>query len=111
MCIRDRYKLLRLKNCIVQLKGGVKTLYIKECIGCKIVINFVQGALFVDKAESCEIQVACHQLRIHNSVDTHFKVFVSSDAIIEHCTKMKFSKLEPLTYADEATIKLSLIHI
>jgi hypothetical protein len=57
------YKLLRLKNCTVELKGGVKTLYIKECTGCKISVNFVQGALFVDKAESTEVQVTCHQVR------------------------------------------------
>jgi len=46
--------------------------------------------VFVDHCENCTFEIACHQLRIHNTIDTKFGIFTTSKAIIEDTTQVKF---------------------
>ena len=54
----------------------------------------VSGASFIDFAVGCEIFMATHQLRIHNSTDTNFLIIARSNPIIEHCSSLGFGNLK-----------------
>ena len=50
-----------------------------------------KSTVFVDECEGCTLEINCHQLRIHNTYKTNFKIFVTSKAIIEDCKDVTFT--------------------
>ena len=50
-----------------------------------------KSTVFVDNCQNCKFELNCHQLRIHNTYESRFNIFVTSKAIIEDCNKVVFS--------------------
>jgi len=93
------FKLNNLKNCTIYLNGKLKALFMNTLTNCKIFVGIVEGATFFDKIENCEFHVIAHQIRIHNTRNSKFFLFVTSKPIIEHSTGLSFSKYAH-SYAD-----------
>jgi len=72
----------------------VKCIYVKNIKNCELKLSAVSGASFIDSAVGCEIFMATHQLRIHNSTDTNFMIIARSNPIIEHCSTLGFGNLK-----------------
>jgi hypothetical protein len=86
------FKLMNLERCHINLHGKMKTIYLKNLKNCVINIGVIGGACFIDNCVECELQLAAHQVRIHNSNKTVFRLFATSKPIIEHCTNLKFGQ-------------------
>jgi len=88
------FKLIKLENCNLNLNGKMKTLWLKNLKNCIINIGVVDGPCFVDNLVGCQLQLVAHQVRIHNSNTTTFKLWAMSKPIIEHCKQLKFGKYD-----------------
>jgi len=86
------FKLVNLKNCEIFLDGALGVLYFKDLENCRINTGVVRGSIFIDGVKDCQLQLIAQQIRIHNSVNTTFLTYVTSDIIIEHCDKLVFGK-------------------
>lgn len=67
-------------------------LFLKHLKNCRIFAGPTQSTVFIDNCSNCEIEISCHQLRIHNTTDTRFGIFTSSKGIIEDTTRVAFKK-------------------
>ena len=83
--------LSRLKNCTIHLYGSPGALHISNISDCKIFIGPVSGSIFIEECTNCTFALSCQQLRVHNTVDSHFYVHVTSRAIIEDCRQVEFA--------------------
>ena len=61
-----------------------------------------KSTVFVDQCNDSTLEINCHQLRIHNTYATTFKLFVTSKAIIEDCKGVVFT---PYKYDYEGKTK------
>ena len=66
-------------------------MFLKELKNCTINCALSKSTVFVDNCTDCIFQLNCHQLRIHNTVNTTFYIFVTSKAIIEDCNNVIFT--------------------
>ena len=78
-------------NCTITLQGTMKTLKLLELQSCIIYAGPVARSIMVDHCKECTIQIASHQMRIHNSNKCHFFLCSNSKPIIEDCNELKFS--------------------
>lgn len=85
------YQLKNLKNCVVYLMGRLKAVHMLGLEKCKVYIGAVAGASHITDCRDCEIYVASHQIRIHQSFDTDFYVFVATNPIVESVARVRFS--------------------
>ena len=85
------YQLKNLKNCVVYLMGRLKAVHMLGLERCKVFIGAVAGASHITNCSHCEIYVASHQIRIHQSLDTDFYVFVATNPIVESVARVRFS--------------------
>ncbi|KAL0230652.1 hypothetical protein PCE1_004209 [Barthelona sp. PCE] len=83
--------LQNLKDCTIILPSAYTFLWVEGLENCHIYSGPVSGALHITNVRNSEVHMACHQLRIHKTFNTHFYVFVGSNPIIEHCNGLKFS--------------------
>ncbi|KAG2387127.1 hypothetical protein C9374_002162 [Naegleria lovaniensis] len=74
---------------ITNIIGAV---YISNLQDCTICIGPVCGAVFLSKCTNCTFQLACWQLRIHDSVNCTFLICPKNHPIIENCSSLKFGK-------------------
>mmetsp|Transcript_29574 Transcript_29574/g.44678 ORF Transcript_29574/g.44678 Transcript_29574/m.44678 type:complete len:493 (+) Transcript_29574:87-1565(+) len=81
-----------LKNCNVILNGVYKSVHFIQVEYCTIDITtpILQGSIHVTSCHNTTLYCASNQLRIHDSSDVDFHVFVKSGPIIEDCSKIKF---------------------
>lgn len=88
-----------LNGCRVLIQGSPSTVHITSIQDCIILCGPTSGSVFIDDCQKSTIVVACHQLRVHRTLDTSFYLHVTSRAIIEDCTSVQFA---PYTwmYAD-----------
>ena len=63
----------------------------KNLKNCIIRAAVTKSTVFVDNCQNCKFDLNCHQLRIHNTYESRFNIFVTSKAIIEDCNKVVFS--------------------
>lgn len=82
--------LLNLENCAVHIKLG-SSLYIKDMINCTV-IGDIQGSALIHNCINCTFVLSAHQYRMHDSVDCKVYLNISTDAIIEGCSKMAFGR-------------------
>lgn len=85
------YQLKNLRNCSVYLMGRLKAVHMFGLEGCKVYIGAVAGASHITECRNCEIYVASHQIRIHQSIDTDFYIFVATNPIVESVNRVRFS--------------------
>lgn len=79
-----------LKNCTIKLLGAPTTLHIANLDSCAVQCGPVATSVFIEHAKDSKLQLACQQLRIHNTTNTDFYIHVTSRAIIEDSTEIRF---------------------
>ena len=78
----------------IYLLFNFKACYIKTIKNSKIYIGSVSGGSHITNSDGCEIYIASHQLRIHDTTNTNFYVLTNSNPIIEKSTKNIFHPLK-----------------
>eukprot|EP00049_Salpingoeca_infusionum_P026867 m.28545 g.28545 ORF g.28545 m.28545 type:complete len:330 (-) comp9049_c0_seq2:1102-2091(-) len=81
----------RLRNCTVVLRGAPDSLHIADVENTTVKIGPVNRSLMLHRCTNCRFFLACQQLRIHHTVDTDFFIHVTSRAIIEDCSRLRFA--------------------
>mmetsp|Transcript_3746 Transcript_3746/g.8271 ORF Transcript_3746/g.8271 Transcript_3746/m.8271 type:complete len:520 (-) Transcript_3746:166-1725(-) len=85
------YLLQNLQNVTVLLYGARPSLHLQNIRNCQIyVAEPTHGPVHVTNCHSSEVRCSCYQLRVHDSKDVKFGVWVRSGPIIEDCTGMIF---------------------
>eukprot|EP00985_Skeletonema_marinoi_P019994 scaffold11655_cov133-Skeletonema_marinoi.AAC.9 len=85
------YLLQNLTNVTIILHGSRPTLHIKNIHNCHIYVTEpTLGPVHLTNCHSSEIRCSCYQLRIHDSSQVKFGVWVRSGPIIENCKEMVF---------------------
>lgn len=85
------YKIVDCSNTTVDLLQKTEILFLKNLSNCTVRAALTKSTVFVDKCNDCVLEINCHQLRIHNSLNSTFRIFVTSKAIIEDCNGIIFS--------------------
>lgn len=80
-----------LEDCTVRLTGTPSTLHITSLRNCRIMSGPVATSIFMDDCTNCTFVLACQQLRVHNTRHCDFYLHVTSRAIIEDTTEVRFA--------------------
>ncbi|XP_024057070.1 tubulin-specific chaperone C [Terrapene carolina triunguis] len=80
-----------LSDCRVLLRGNPNTLRVRDCRGCTVLCGPVSTSVLVDGCSDCLLGLACQQLRTHRTRDTRIYVQVTSRAIVEDCSGVRFA--------------------
>lgn len=91
--------LYRLKDCEVRLFGCPSTVHMSGLQLCRIFCGPVKTSIFIDNCRECTFVVACQQLRCHTTTDCDFYLHVTSNPIIEDCSRIRFAPYN-LEYSD-----------
>ncbi|XP_039265201.2 tubulin-specific chaperone C-like [Styela clava] len=83
--------LTKLENCRLELSGYPGTVHLNNIKKCVILCGPVSGSVFVDNCTDTKIITGCQQLRVHNTTDTDFYIHVTSRAIIEDTSRVRFA--------------------
>jgi hypothetical protein len=83
--------IMNAKNCIIKLFGNPSVVHINNIENTVILCGPLSGTAFVSKCKNSKLNLACHQLRIHESLDTDFYINVTSRTIIENCKSVRFA--------------------
>ncbi|CAL1544286.1 unnamed protein product [Lymnaea stagnalis] len=83
--------LANLTDCVVLLYGAPSAIHMNKLKNCKIFSGPVPGSIFIRDCTNCTFVLACQQLRIHSTTNSHFYIHVTSKAIIEDCNGIKFA--------------------
>lgn len=89
------YSLTNLQGCTVHLQGPMSALQIRALVECKVSTGPVTGPTFVYGAEDCTLQLASHQIRIHNAHRCTVHIRARSNPIIEHSDGLQFTSYTP----------------
>jgi len=79
-----------LDGCHVVLHGAPSTVHMSNINNCKIFAGPVSSSIFIDGCQDSVLALSCQQLRIHSTKNTQFYIHVTSKAIIEDCTEVRF---------------------
>ena len=85
------YQLKNLENCRIYLLGRLKAIHMFNLKNCQVYVGPVSGAAHITECVECVIHVAAHQIRIHQSRNTDFYIFVSSNPIVESVESVRFA--------------------
>ncbi|XP_077669966.1 tubulin-specific chaperone C [Eretmochelys imbricata] len=80
-----------LTDCRVLLRGNPNTLRVRDCRGCTVLCGPVSTSVLVDGCSDCLLALACQQLRTHRTRDARIYVQVTSRAMVEDCSGVRFS--------------------
>ncbi|KAK7477753.1 hypothetical protein BaRGS_00031041 [Batillaria attramentaria] len=83
--------LVDLTNCTVRLFGAPSAIHVFNLKNCRVFSGPVSGSIFIRSCDRCTFVLPCQQLRIHNTVQTDFYIHVTSKAIIEDCSAVRFA--------------------
>ena len=95
--------IINVKNCVIKLYGNPSVIHINNIENTVILCGPLSGTAFVNKCINSKLNLTCHQLRIHESIDTDFYINVSSRTIIENCKRVRFA---PYAWTCRITKKL-----
>ncbi|KAL3874927.1 hypothetical protein ACJMK2_037879 [Sinanodonta woodiana] len=82
--------LARLENCTVKLYGVPSAVNMYKLKNCRVFTGPVSSSIFITECQDCVFVLPCQQLRIHTTVNSQFYIHVTSRAIIEDCSGVKF---------------------
>lgn len=91
LCQYNCYQLKNLKNCTVVLLGKLKAIHMLGLQGCRVFVGAVAGGSHITHCSNCQIYVASHQIRIHQSEDTDFYIFAATNPIVENVKRVRFA--------------------
>lgn len=83
--------LLNIKNACILLYGNPSVLHAKNIENSVILCGPISGSAFVGNLQNVKLNIACHQLRIHETHDSEFYIHLGSRAIIENCNRVQFA--------------------
>jgi len=83
--------IVNVKNSTIQLCGNPSVIHVNNVENSVILSGTVTGSVFINNCQKCQVVVPCHQLRIHETQNTHFYINVVSRAIIENCRSVQFA--------------------
>ncbi|XP_048365215.1 tubulin-specific chaperone C [Sphaerodactylus townsendi] len=83
--------LSQLSRCRVRLCGNPNTLLMRGCQDCTVLCGPVSTSALVEDCSGCLLALACQQLRTHQTTQTSFYVQVTSRAILENCSGVRFA--------------------
>jgi len=98
-----------LENCKVVVYGSPSTLHMSNIKSCRIFGGPVSSSIFIENCSNSTLVLSSQQLRIHNTVETDFYIHVTSKAIIEDCSKVRFGEHPGLSWIPESTWKTSTL--
>ncbi len=98
-------------NCKIFILHSFKACYIKNLMKCQIFIGSVAGGSHITDCFDSQIYLTTHQLRIHTTHNTQFKIIASSNPIIENCSGLIFTPLNInySKYKENLEVKFHLI--
>lgn len=79
-----------LTDCLISIQGAPSALRLINLQQCKIFSGPASGSVFISNCQQCQMQIAGHQLRIHDTVDCDIYQHVRSRSIVENCSKLRF---------------------
>ncbi|XP_050807878.1 LOW QUALITY PROTEIN: tubulin-specific chaperone C [Gopherus flavomarginatus] len=80
-----------LSDCRVLLRGNPNTLRVRDCRGCTVLCGPVSTSVLVDGCSDCLLVLACQQLRTHRTRDSRIYLQVTSRAMVEDCSGVRFA--------------------
>ncbi|MGH0118912.1 UNVERIFIED_CONTAM: hypothetical protein FKN15_055466 [Acipenser sinensis] len=83
--------LTHLSSCTLKLFGASSTLHIKHVRDSTILCGPVSSSVFIDHCSGCTFTFPCQQLRTHNTTDSQAYQHVTSRAIVEDCSGVRFA--------------------
>jgi len=98
-----------LENCKVVIYGSPSTLHMSNIKNCRIFGGPVSSSIFIENCCNSTLLLSAQQLRIHNTVETDFYIHVTSKAIIEDCSKLRFGMHPGLEWIPEKTWSTSTL--
>eukprot|EP00970_Alexandrium_tamarense_P003712 scaffold605_cov195-Alexandrium_tamarense.AAC.3 len=85
------YLLQNLRNTTLLIHSPLHSLHLQHIQNCKIYVSTpIIGPVHVTDVIKSEIRASCYQLRVHDSKEVRFGVWVRSGPIIEDCSGMVF---------------------
>ncbi|KAH9398272.1 hypothetical protein TYRP_018919 [Tyrophagus putrescentiae] len=81
-----------LTDCVISLQGAPSALRLINLRQCRIFSGPVSGSVFISNCQRCQMQIAGHQLRIHDTTDCDIYQHVRSRSIVENCSKLRFGR-------------------
>mmetsp|Transcript_30346 Transcript_30346/g.29994 ORF Transcript_30346/g.29994 Transcript_30346/m.29994 type:complete len:298 (+) Transcript_30346:1-894(+) len=84
------YQLQNLENCEIVISATLNAIHMVGLKHCHVFVGAVSGAAHITDCTDCVINVACHQLRIHQTYRCQFYVFVATGPIVENVSELGF---------------------
>lgn len=92
--LENNFKLVNLENCVIRMEGHINMLFLRDLKNCEIHTCPVSNSVMGHFLNGCKISLIGHQIRLHDSYDTHFYVYTTSKLIIEDCSRLSFHELQ-----------------
>jgi len=84
------------------------TVFLHSLVRCTVLVrNPLAGSCFVTACRHCVFVLQAQQLRIHETIDSHFYVSCGSVPIIENCTRLLFAPHPDTGDTDHWTIQVN----
>lgn len=83
-----------LENCNVDICGSPSTVFARDLVDCRIRCGPVSTSVFVERCTRCTFWLACQQLRVHQTLQTDFRVHIQSRSIIEDSSAIRFGRYD-----------------
>jgi len=89
-----------LNNCIVNLLPSssegyslkISALHARNLTQCVVLLPSIDGSALLENISGCIMILGCHQFRMHSSTRVDIFLSVTSNPIIETCSKIRFSQ-------------------
>ena len=88
----------------VKVVGNPSTLHMTNVRESVIHVGPVSSSVFLEDCADCTFVLACQQLRTHKTVTSTFYLHVTSKAIVEDCSGLRFAPY-PLDESNEALMR------
>ena len=92
--LEGSFKLVNLENCEVRFEGSINMLFLRNLTNCKVFSCPVSNSIMGHNLINCTVSMIGHQIRLHDSYDTHFYVHTTSKLIIEDCARLVFHEIQ-----------------
>ncbi|XP_014259388.1 tubulin-specific chaperone C-like isoform X1 [Cimex lectularius] len=90
--------LARLEKCDVVINGAPNTIHLVNIRACRILCGPVVTSVLIEDCKDSVLAFACQQLRVHNTISSDFYIHVTTKAIIEDSSRLRFA---PYNYSYE----------
>jgi len=81
-----------LERCTVRILGTPSTIHFTNIRNCRVVAAPVSSSIFIENCRQSKLALSSQQLRVHNCIDSDFYIHVTSKAVIEDCTNLRFGQ-------------------